>query len=90
LLSNTTALMTTTGEDTYKLPTGLVRPICINLVEGTAPMRQVVQEQYGLSRLCLYTSKPTRLPCHLHLADRAALDHLKGVQYPNIDGLHAA
>eukprot|EP00961_Rhodomonas_salina_P245264 3314129-Rhodomonas_salina.2 len=91
-LSSTSAVLATS---VYSKKVGLVQTIGIKLVEsiggsGPTPLHQVVKEQYWLTQLKVYSTHTTRLPIHIHLADRSAGDRNDGVEYPPIEGHHAA
>ena len=91
-LDQNTANLCTTGT-VGRGETGLSRPITVTKIKGDwddTSLEQIVEWMYQLSRLTAYSSKPTRLPIHLHLADRSAKDYLDGIEYPHRRGIHAA
>ena len=91
-LDQNTANLCTTGSS-GRSETGLSRPIAVTKIRGEwddTSLEQIVKWMYQLSRLTAYSSKPTRLPIHLHLADRSAKDSIDGIQYPPRRGIHAA
>ena len=96
-LDKNTANLCTSGMPIFEgIPKGksLPRPLSITKIDpqnkDSTPLEQIVKWMYHLSRVQAYTNKPTRLPIHLHLADRSAKDVLDRIQYPTIRGLHGA
>ena len=91
---NTANLCTTgtSGGDLTSRP-GLPQPIAVRKVAGGSKdvaLEQIVQWMYWLARLKAYSDHSTRLPIHLHLADRLAKDHMDDIGYPDGRGIHAA
>ena len=88
-----TANICTTGSPREKGAKGLSRPIIVTKVADPVDetsLEQIVEWMFSLSRLTAYSDKPTRLPIHLHLADRSAKDYNDEIEYPNRRGIHAA
>jgi argonaute-like protein implicated in RNA metabolism and viral defense len=95
-LDQNTANLCTTGSPggSHIVPArGLSQPIAVTKVGGRldeTSLDQIVEWMFSLSRLTAYSDKPTRLPIHLHLADRSAKDYIDQIKYPNRRGIHAA
>jgi len=64
----------------------LAKPLTITKKDGETPLKDPAQEQYILSRLLVHSSKATRLPGHMHLADKGAKDVMDGLIREDIPG----
>ena len=90
-VDQSTANLCTTGSPFEKvIQKGLFRPIVVTKVEDhddDTSLEQIVKWIFSLSRLEAYSTKQTRLPIHLHLADRLANDYIDDIEYPKRRGI---
>jgi len=74
------------GYPEFKGEVGLAKTLAITKKHSETPIMDLVKEQWILSRLPIHSSKPTRLPGHIHLADKGAKDVMDGLIREDIPG----
>lgn len=81
--------LVTTGDPEYVRTPGVARPLRVVRRGGETPIATIARELFLLSMIPAGSTRSSRLPLPLHLADRYADRASDGVEFPRRAGVHA-